>query len=425
MAEPPKNGTDAPQPAPPAAAQDLRVASAADDRAEFAALPKARTRHPALAIAAAALALFLVAKMRDDIAFALSPRAAPDLGEARALFASERGRQALADGVNRLVVIRGTPDRESALHVDTKGSWTFTQLCRILGTDSRLFVHRREDPLPAFRAERDAFEGRLIRFSDLSFADSIHSYFAGHVTATHFFRAADVRRAAATLAGAAPGGGGASASAAGPIELGDLAGDKVALGPNDVLAVDMGRPGEIEVLLPATRFPGAAAARAALTQRGAEVLRPGRDLPERQSWVIAVPAEGRDRLLDAVGNIDREGEIREVRETVKVRLADLVPTDALGAGTGAGLAVRGGATPQGDAGNGGSGAAAARPLTNIRSIRTLASVQIPPDAYLIVEADYPRDHLPKLAIAAVLLVFAAVNLVALVRGRKRERGFGR
>ena len=83
--------------------------------------------------------------------------------------------------------VAGTPDRESALELDTKGSWVFSQFFRVLGTGDRLFVHRRENPLPAARAEADVFEGRLIRFDELPFADAIRAYFAKHVTATHFF----------------------------------------------------------------------------------------------------------------------------------------------------------------------------------------------------------------------------------------------
>ena len=77
--------------------------------------------------------------------------------------------------------VAGTPDRESALELDTKGSWVFSQFFRVLGTGDRLFVHRRENPLPAARAEADVFEGRLIRIDELPFADAIRGYFAKHV----------------------------------------------------------------------------------------------------------------------------------------------------------------------------------------------------------------------------------------------------
>ena len=358
---------------------------------EFAALRRARTRHPALAVAAGVLALFLVFEMRADLAYFLSPREPADLGEARALVASDRGRHVLAEAVNRLVRVGGTPDRESALQVDTKGSWTFTQFFRILGTESRLYVHRLEDPLPAWRAERDVFEGRLVRFSDLSFEDAIRAHFSSHVSTTHFFRVPELL-------------GVVRAGVVAPVTPRDLAGDAVTLGPNDILAIDLRHAGEVEVVLPASRFGDAEATRAALVARGARVLRPGRPEGDNRPWVISVTPEERDQLLDAIGRIDAQADIRDVHEIVKVRLADLVATP--GATT---LSAR-------DAASGGSPTSPGRVLDGIVSIRTLATVQVPPDAYLIVEADTPRDHVFQVAIALVLLVFASVNLVGLARG---------
>lgn len=359
---------------------------------EFARIRRARTRHPLLALGAGVLALFLVVKMRADIGYFLSSRQPSDLGDARALLASDRGRGVLAEGTNRLVRVAGTPDRESALQVDTRGSWTFTQFFKILGTDARLFVHRRESPLPADRAEKDLFEGRLIRFNDLSFEDSIRAYFAAHVSTTHFFSPGEVARAV-------------RAGGEQPTQLRDLAGDAVVLGGNDILAIDQRHPGEIEVALPITRFADAATARAALVTAGATVMGPGRALSESHSFVVRVDQAGRDRVLDAVGNLDPHVQLTEVRETVKARLGELAVVPAATADGADQLAVRGqppGATPA--------------PLANIATIRTLATVQIPDDAYLIAEAETPREHTADVAIALVLLVFAAVNLVGLARG---------
>ncbi len=356
---------------------------------EFAAIPRSRTRHPLLALGAGMLALFLVAKMRADLRYCLSPTVPADLGDARALLASERGRAVLAEGTNRLVRIHGTPDRESALQVDTRGSWTFTQFFKILGTDSLLLVHRREDPLPAFRAESDVFEGRLLRFEDLSFEDSIRAYFASHVSATHFFASAELARAVSTAADR-------------PISLRDLTGDTVTLGPNDILAIVLRHPSEVEVSLPLARFAEAAVARAALVERGATVVATEPPTSSHHVFKITVVTKERDHLLDAIGNIDPRVGIQEVRETVKVRLGDLTVVEQK-------LALRG-------AGGGSAGLDAPRVLPNIDTIRTLAPVQIPPDAYLIVEAETPREHLPDVAIALVLLVFATVNLIGLAKG---------
>ena len=358
---------------------------------EFADIPTPRTRHPALAICAGLLATFLVVKMRGDLAFFLSSTQPADLGEARALMANPKAPEVLAQGVNHLVRLRGIPDRESALQVDTKGSWTFTQFFRLLGTRSRIFVHRREDPLPAFRAEDDVFEGRLVRFSDLPFEEAIRSYEANHVTATHFFKAADVQRAVA--AGVSP-----------TTTLSDLAGDPVTLGPNDILAIELRHVGEVEVGLPTARFPTAEAARAAIVAKGGNLVGPGRTVADRQTWIIAVTPETRDKVMNDVGAIDYQSDLRDVREMLKLRLSDLVIE-------GGALAARAteGAAPTGHP----------RVLAGIDTIRTLATVQVPPDAYLIAEAETPREHLSDAAIAAVLIAFASVNLSGLIRGRRR------
>src|SRR4051794_284611 len=112
---------------------------------EFAHIPS-RTRHPIVGIAGALLAFFLVFHIRHDLRYALSSGEPADLGSARQAFG--HGAKAVGDYENRYVRVAGTPDRESALEIDTKGSWVFTQFFRILGTDERLFVHRPASPLP-------------------------------------------------------------------------------------------------------------------------------------------------------------------------------------------------------------------------------------------------------------------------------------
>jgi hypothetical protein len=294
------------------------------------------------------------------------------------------------------VRIHGIPDRESALQVDTKGSWTFTQLFRLLGTGNRLFVHRREDPLPAARAERDVFEGRLVRFADLSYEDAIRRYFAAHVSATHFFDVAELQRAFA-------------AGTDRPVEVRDRAGDQVTLGPNDLLAMEVVRPGELEVAIPARRFADATAARDAIQAKGARVLREGRPLAERHSFVVAVDASERDSLLERISTVAPDLEIREAREAVKARVREL--TFAQSASGVWQLGVRGADAPGATDGH--------RLLQGLVSVRTLASLQIPDDAYLIEEAEVPQDHLFEMAIAAVLLAFAAVNITGLIQELRR------
>ena len=406
--------SSAPPTAPPPASESL----APED--EFAGIRSRAGRHPALALGAAALALFIIFHVRGDLTYSLSTTDPIDLGDAAATFGGggkpSDGARPRAVGVpaetleratNRYVSVRGTPDRESALELDTKGSWVFTQFFRILGTGSRLFVHRRENPLPGFRAEEDRFEGRLIRFADLSFEASIRGYLATHVSATHFFPPDGLRRAIAQSSG-------------GALTVVDLAGDPVALGPSDLLAIDLALPQQIRLAFPRDKFRDAAAARAEVEKRGGTVLASGEataptppapaplaGAPPSDDRVVIFarfPPERRDRALGEIGDIDPKIEIRDARRTLKVRLGDLRDGgDALLV-----QPAEAGAEPD------------RLPITDIPAIRTLAAVQIPAEAWLLIENDYPRDHLRTVVFAAVLLAFAAINLLGLVRGLKRS-----
>jgi len=371
---------------------------------EFAHIPQRRARPPIVAVAGALLAFGLVFHLRHDLRYALSSSTPVDMGAAQTTFGSGKvGREF----INRYVRVSGTPDRESALEIDTKGSWVFSQLFRVLGTGDRLFLHRRESPLPADLALADTFEGRLVRVDDLSFADAIRVYFANHVTATHFFAPEAFGRALAGRAGA------------GPLTLADRAGDSVSLGPEESIAIEVVQPDQVRVGLPRSRFPGESDARAAVTSRGGEVLSSrglvkgvtatGPDSgplstapPPPERWVLDVrfPAARRQAALDELGNLDRLVELRDARETVTARLADLAATKD-------GLAVR--------------GAGGDRQLTTaqIAAVRTLAAVVIPPDAFLLVEGDRPREHAVSIFFALMLLLFGTVNIMGLVRNRAR------
>ena len=386
---------------------------------EFAGIRSRAGRHPGLALGAAALALFIIFHVRADLSYALASTDPVDLGDAAATFGPGKPgdgvrprvvgvpAEILERATNRYVTVRGTPDRESALELDTKGSWVFTQFFRILGTGSRLFVHRRENPLPGFRAEEDRFEGRLIRFSDLSFEASIRGYSATHVSATHFFPPDGLRRALAQSSG-------------GAVTAVDLAGDPVALGPSDLLAIDLALADQIRLAFPRDKFRDEAAARAEIEKRGGTVVAAGEatapvatapsPLPgaapsdDRVVVLAHFPSEVRDRALGEIGDIDPKIEIRDARRTIKVRLGDLRDGgDALLV-----QPAEAGAAPD------------RLPIADIPAIRTLAAVQIPAEAWLLIESDYPRDHLQTVVFAAVLLAFAAVNLLGLVRGLKRS-----
>ncbi|HET6148563.1 MAG TPA: hypothetical protein VFH68_13600 [Polyangia bacterium] len=406
MSDPVPPSSSPPTPPPPAS-------ESLTPEDEFAGIRSRAGRHPALALGAAALALFIIFHVRADLTYSLSSTDPIDLGDAAATFGGARPRavgvpaETLERATNRYVSVRGTPDRESALELDTKGSWVFTQFFRILGTGSRLFVHRRENPLPGFRAEEDRFEGRLIPFADLSFEASIRGYLATHVSATHFFPPDGLRRAIAQSSG-------------GALTVVDLAGDPVSLGPSDLLAIDLALPQQIRLAFPRDKFRDAGAARAEVEKRGGTVVASGEatatitaapaplaGTPPSDDRVVVLarfPPERRDSALGEIGDIDPRIEIRDARRTLKVRLGDLRDGgDALLV-----QPAEVGAEPD------------RLPIADIPAIRTLAAVQIPAEAWLLIESDYPRDHLRTVVFAAVLLAFAAINLLGLVRGLKRS-----
>jgi hypothetical protein len=253
----------------------------------------------------------------------------------------------------------------------------------------------------------------LIHFSDLSFETSIRSYSASHVSATHFFRADELRRAVAVTAAGRGGGAGAV------VTIRDLTGDPVTLGANDLVAIDLARPEEIRIHFPPDKLGSEPLARTEVEKRGGIVISsagvPSPPGPGGVDVVARFPPERRQAALDEIGDLDRRIEIREARQTFTVRLADvadggdalILKTPQKGEAEGAGESEGGGGQPQ------------RLPLAQIPAIRTLAAVQIPADAWLLIENDRPRDHLHTVLFGAVLLLFAAVNLIGLIGGLRR------
>ena len=345
---------------------------------EFAHIPSRRGRPPVLALAAVALAVFLAVRMRHDVGFAISSATPQDLGDARTL--ATQPIDALP--LHRYVRLQGVPERESAVVLDTRGSWKFSQFFRLQGTGGRVFIRRAADPLPVPLAERDRFTGRLLRFRDLSFADSIARHFGNHVSATHFFRPPELAAALADRP-ASP-------------SLRDLAGDKVTLAAGERLFIDVIRPGQYRLELPRDRFRERSRATQAVKERGATVIAE-RETPERWLLEVQIPDGDRDRVLSGLGDLDRAVRMRPARDTLEASVAEL--TAAPGQ-----LVIR----PQ-------AGPERTVPLERIASVRTRAKVEIPPDAVLLIEGERPRSAWPSLVVLAFLLAFAAVNLLGLRR----------
>jgi len=287
--------------------------------------------------------------------------------------------------INHYVRLSGRADRESAVVLDTQGSWNFAQFFRLLGTNNRVFVRRTPDPLSAEQARQDVFVGRLMRFSQLSFQDSIRRHFADRVSATHFFPPAKVHEALL-------------ASKGGALDITDLLGDRVSLAPNDELAIEIDRPGLIRLEFPRTHFKDEAAIRAAIEKQGGqlvEMLGTAVD-PRFLAAVTSFPADQRDQALHALSESERELRIRPAQATHQARIADLGATpDA--------ITVKANNQVQ------------TLPLAQIQAIDTLATVQIPDDAVILYEGERPMSCWKTLVIGLFLLAFAVVNLLALRR----------
>jgi len=367
---------------PPLDFPELESVGPAASVDEFANIPSSRRRHPAVALGAAALAIFLIYQVHQDLFFALSHSSATNLGDARALADLPSAKLPL----NQVVRIAGKADRESAVTIDTAGSWRFTQFLRLLGTRSRFFVSRVPDPIPPDLAEQDVFEGRLLRFRDLSFADAIRQHFGSRVTATHFFGAGAVKE---KLAG----------SRGGPLLMADLFGEKVSLAASDELFVDVARPADIQVDLPRRKYPDLAAARAAVESHGATVLDDAVASDDKTvSLVITFAPDRRDKAMSEIADLDSHVRYQPVRTTYPVKVGDLAAGKQ-------GLSVKVG------------GEEKDLPVDRILAIRTVAQVKIPDDALILREGERPRDHLKTIIVAAFLLGFAVLNLLAL-----RSRG---
>lgn len=345
---------------------------------EFAGIPSRASRHPAIAAAAILLAGFLVFQMRADVRYALSPTVAVDLGDARKLVAAGQV------PANRYVRLSGLPDRESALILDTQGSWSFRQFFRLLGTGDRVFIKRAADPLPVDLAERDVFTGRLVPFQDLSFQESIRRHFSANVSATHFFEPAALE---------------AALGKSGGVALVDRLGQSVSLAPDDRLAIDVGRPGDFRIELPGDRWNDLEKAKATVVQRGGQIVEATSTETKRRAVVARFPDERREAALTALSDLDRRVRITQATSTLQVRLGELRVGEA-------GLVAR---TPQGEV---------ALPRDRIESVRAVAPVRIPEGAWLLVEGERPRDHLRAVVIAVLLVGFALFNALAL-RPRRR------
>jgi hypothetical protein len=346
---------------------------------EFAHVPSPR-RHPAIALSATALALFLIFQVRSDVLFALSSSTPIELGDARKVAATKAADLPL----NRVVRISGLADRESGVLVDTQGSWHFNQFFRLLGTESGLYIRRVSNPIPVELARKDVFTGRLTRFKDLSFQAAIRRHFANRVSATHFFSAEVLGKAL-------------SATPSGPLRVADLLGETRSLSPTDTLTIDTARPDVMTVDFPKEKFATLAAAKAAVESKGGLVLEEGVGDEKSVSLTISFTSEKRDTGMSELGDLHPNIRFQPARMVHGAQVSDL----SLGNQA---LILKSKGIPL------------TLPFKDILAVRTLSTVQIPDDALLLYEGDRPGEHWTSVVVAAFLLVFALLNLLSL-RGK--------
>jgi hypothetical protein len=248
---------------------------------EFAGIePARRVRSPIVALLAALTAGYLLYHLRVDLAYFVSSHAAEQAGDARRLASTT------LPAPNRYVTVTGAPDRSNAALLDTRGKDEFRQFFRLLGTRSRLLVLRTYGALPAERAQRDEFTGRLIQFRDLSFADSIREWFRQRVVATHFLDPGELARARSGH----------------EVTLNDLAGDAVHLTADTSMALDITFPEQYRVVLPRATLASSEAAAQALTTAGFADVTPAPlpvMLPDPTSYYL-FSARPRDELREPV-----------------------------------------------------------------------------------------------------------------------------
>lgn len=386
----PTHDSAAPDPGTPQAEARGAAGSLGDGSDEFAHIPSPRPRPSWLSLVALLLSAYLVFHQRADLAYFLSPPEPLDLGEAARLFEHAGDGAAVALPVNRHVRVRGWPDFESSVTLDTQGDWRFRRLFLLQDTGARLLVQRVHDPLPVALAERDVFVGRLVRLDDAGFARSIREYFGRYVSATHFLDPGALHEAVA--------------AARVPLALRDRAGRPVRVEGNELIYLTVPVPGRFQALVPQPIATDAAAARALLERAGVAVL-PGAELvsghPALHALEIVVPERDRAAVLSALADL-----------SAGLQLHQRVAEHALRAGS---LTARVGAL----AGVTADGQPVTLALADILHARLRTELTLPDDALLLIEGERPSSHRRVLVITVALILFGTFNLLRLALGLRR------
>jgi hypothetical protein len=341
---------------------------------EFAGMaPTPRRRSPVMALAVIGLAAVLTWHLRADLRYAFCGRAPGDLGDARTLAA--RG-VALED--NRYVTLSGLPERRWALFIEPRGERERQSFFRLLGTGTRVLVRAADSTGRPEQADR--WTGRLRRFDLLPYAQSLRDYYRKETTANRYLSLDALKL---LLAGK-------------PVDLRDRAGEPMALGASEPLLLDVDYPGQLTLSLSKDKFPSEPDARHELDQLRLKV-QPAAPTDEDYRYTLTASQAERNAVIPKLE--EKEIGFMPRHERYPVTRAQL-------ALDGEQLRLPGGA---------------AIAWSQLSAASVAAPIEIPADAFVLVEGEAPSAFWWAPAVVALLVAFAAFNLWYLVRARPRAR----
>lgn len=370
-------------------------------------------RHPGVAIAVLIVGVLLLYRLRTDLRYALQPTAATDIGDAASGLLSNQ----LQSALEKHLSLHGIPDHRNGLAFELKGGRTRTQVFRLLGTGSRVFIATPVQGQPPFV---NSWSGRLRRFDDLSFAETLRNEWKK----TQISQAVDLSKLKALPAGTLPS----------PLTISDRAGQVLHILAQQDLLIDVLFDDDVRVLLSKDKFPSEADAR-----REVERLRlahgPGVETRDGYGYVLRLPPKGLERQL-ILALIDAQGiwlwhRIEPYR--VPAGAVQLTP---------AGLVLPGPDALQqpvrymeqevaGGDSAGARDATAPRQLVaqkdpstlllweQIQAVQVSENFKVPSDALLLMAGETPKTQFYTLPLSALLLLFMSFNVWYLRRSWRR------
>lgn len=404
-----------PDPAPPGATSSEEAAGDVDP--ELLRLPEGppRRRSPLAALAVIGVGVGLLFHLAPDLRYALREGLPVELGDARAIrFDAPAGASPLVD--NTLAATSGLPDYRNALLFEPKGDNYRRSFYRMLGSSSRLWI--RAEQTSTRHDLTDRIVGRLRRFDTLPYADQVRAYY-GALKVTRLLDVTPFQKRAR-----------GEIDASFLRALTDRAGERLpALDPDTAeAAVVVDFADELWVSLSKDRFAVEEDARREVARLGVP-FGPGREREDKTAYeyVVRAPPQQRDALIALIEQRDFGMRVR--RERFVYKLSDLARVFP---GGGAGLALRvtdGGpafydvagdqlvavsasapaGSPPPPPGMAAAGIFRVVPWERVDSIQVDAPVEIPHDAWVLVEGDRPSEYGWAKALAVVLLLFIGLN----------------